>query len=317
MDSPRIGVIGLGSIGHTHIRTWTTLGFAPVCVADNAPAARDAAREHGAWEVYESGEDLLRDGNIDIVSICTPPAFHKDLAIAALKAGKTVLCEKPLASTVADAEEIAAVSTGQLHVGFCHRFEPAIVAIRTLIDTGALGTPITLRNRFAGVMTSPEKTWFSNPAFSGGGSLADTSIHSIDIFRYLLGDVVEVRSLYSTQSSNLGPSLDVEDSGVIVLRNAAGALGVLESSWRTPPGEWSVTVYGTEGLASFDYATGNGIVIDAGGQSSPLSFEPGDRFAAEFSHVLACWRGDGEPRASVQDGLAANRILAAAYASGS
>lgn len=317
MDSPRVGVIGLGAIGRTHITTWQSLGVTPVAIADPLPPALAAAAEQGSWETYESGEELIRLAEVDIVSICTPPAFHKDLAIAALGAGKTVLCEKPLAATVADAEAIvaaAAKSAGQLHVGFCHRFEPAIVAIRKLIDSGELGTIITLRNRFAGVMDSPESTWFSNREISGGGALADTSIHSIDIFRFLLGDAVQVRSLNATHESEHGPALDVEDSGVILLQNDAGAVGVLESSWRTPPGEWSVTVYGTKGQASFDYGTGKGVVVNADGKASPLEFEPGDRFAAEFAHVLACWRGESQPAATAQDGLTANQILAAAYA---
>lgn len=165
-------------------------------------------------------------------------------------------------------------------------------------------------------MDHPEKTWFSNRAISGGGALADTSIHSIDIFRYLLGEATQVRSLHATHASDLGSALDVEDSGVILLQNEAGAIGVLESSWRTPPGEWSVTVYGTRGSASFDYATGQGFFTDANGETSPLEFEPGDRFAAEFAHVLACWRGKAEPAASAQDGLRANQILATAYQNG-
>lgn len=319
MANPRIGVIGLGAIGRTHIATWKSLGHTPVALADPIQGARETVAEQGSWQVYESGEELISSGNVDIVSICTPPAFHKGLVITALNAGKTVLCEKPLASTVADAEAIAAVAEkvpGQLHIGFCHRFEPAIIAIKKLIDTGALGTPITLRNRFAGVMDSPEKTWFANREISGGGALVDTSIHSIDIFRFLLGDAVEVRSLHSTQSSDLGPALDVEDTGVIILRNEAGALGVLESSWRTPPGEWSITVYGTAGQASFDYATGKGVFVNAEGEGSSLDFEPGDRFTAEFTHILSCWRNETEPAATATDGLIANQILEMAYADG-
>ena len=319
MSNPRIGVIGLGAIGRTHISTWGSLGVKPIAIADPLPPALAAMVKQGDWETYESGEELLRLSDVDIISICTPPAFHKDLAIAALDAGKTVLCEKPLAATVEDAEAIAAAaekSSGQLHVGFCHRFEPAIVSIKKLIETGALGKPITLRNRFAGIMDSPESTWFSNAEISGGGALADTSIHSIDIFRFLLGDAVQVRSLNATHESEHGPALDVEDSGVILLQNEAGALGVLESSWRTPPGEWSVTVYGTSGLATYDYATGQGFHTSADGETVPLDFEPGDRFAAEFAHVLACWRGNAEPVATAHDGLIANQILAAAYSDG-
>ena len=317
MSTPRIGVIGLGAIGRTHMNTWSTIGLTPVAVTDAVPTVRDEAARNGEWRVYESAAALIASGEVDIVSICTPPAFHKDLAIAAIEAGLTVLCEKPLAHTVDDAEAIAAAvqhAKGILHVGFCHRFEPAIVALRELIESGELGTIITLRNRFAGMMDHPERTWFANRSISGGGALADTTIHSIDLFRYLLGDAVQVRSLSTTQASELGPALDVEDTGVILLANKAGTLGVLEASWRTPPGEWSVSIYGTRGSAMFDYATGLGTRTSATGDVTALAFAPGDRFSAEFRHVADVWRHGGEPLASVADGLAANRILAEAYA---
>ena len=317
MNNPRIGVIGLGSIGRTHITTWTDIGLSPVAVTDAVPAVRDEAASNGTWRVFASGEDLIASGEVDIVSICTPPAFHKDLAIAAIQAGLTVLCEKPLAHTLEDAEAIAAAvkdASGVLHVGFCHRFEPAMVEIRQLIQAGDLGTIITLRNRFAGHMDHPENTWFANASISGGGVLADTTIHSIDMFRFLLGDAVQVRSLASTQASELGPALNVEDTGVILLANKEGALGILEASWRTPPGEWSVTVYGTKGSVTFDYATGTSTRTSTTGEVTPLNVEPGDRFTAEFQHVADVWRHGGEPKATVADGLAANRILAEAYA---
>lgn len=317
MTSPRIGVIGLGSIGRTHVSTWTEIGFAPVAVTDAVPTVREQAASEGDWAVYESGEALIAIGEVDIVSICTPPAFHKDLAIAALNAGLTVLCEKPLTHTLEDAEAIAEAaenSKGTLHVGFCHRFEPAIMAMHDLIESGKLGTIITLRNRFAGHMEHPENTWFAKQSISGGGALADTTIHSIDMFRYLLGDAVQVRSLATTQSSDLGPALDVEDTGVIVLANEQGALGVLEASWRTPPGEWAVTVYGTAGSAMFDYSTGTGAITSTTGEATPLEFGEGDRFTNEFRHVAHVWEHGGEPRANVRDGVAANRILAQAYA---
>lgn len=317
MTSPRIGVIGLGSIGQTHVNTWKAVGFAPVAVTDAVPAVREKAKSEGDWTVFDSGEEMIASGEVDIVSICTPPAFHKDLAIAALHAGLTVLCEKPLAHTLEDAEAIAKAAqsaTGTLHVGFCHRFEPAIMAIRDLIESGKLGTIITLRNRFAGHMNHPENTWFSKQAISGGGALADTTIHSIDMFRFLLGDAVQVRSLATTQTSDLGAALDVEDTGVILLANAAGALGVLEASWRTPPGEWAVSVYGTGGSAMFDYATGAGVITSTAGDATPLEFGEGDRFTNEFRHVAHIWQHGGEPKAGVHDGVAANRILAQAYA---
>jgi predicted dehydrogenase len=316
--TPRVGVIGLGGIGRIHIASWTATGVAPVAFADAVPAALEATvAEHGG-EGFADGVELIRSGRVDIVSICTPPLFHRELAIAAAEAGVAVLCEKPLARTLEDAEAIveAVERSGTLFsVGFCHRFEPAIEHLKAMIDAGELGEVITFRNRFAGLMANAHETWFSKPAVSGGGALADTSIHSIDLFRHLVGDVTGVEAMTSTRETEHGPALDVEDSGVMILRTERGGLGVIESSWRTPPGEWTVTVYGTRGTAIVDYGTGVSRFIAAGGETRDVEVEAGSRFDREFAHFLACWRGEAEPRVTVRDGLEANRALHMAYES--
>ena len=316
--TPRVGVIGLGAIGRTHIASWKANGVTPVAFADAVPAALEATvAEHGG-ESFSDGVELIRSGKVDIVSICTPPRFHRELVIAAAEAGVAVLCEKPLARTLEDAEAIAEAveRAGTLFsVGFCHRFEPAIEKLKGMIEGGELGEVITFRNRFAGLMANAHETWFSNPAISGGGALADTSIHSIDLFRYLVGDVASVQAMTSTRETEHGPALDVEDSGVMLLRTESGELGVIESSWRTPPGEWTVTVYGTKGTATVDYGTGAFRFTNAEGTTEDVAVESGSRFDREFAHFLACWRGEAQPRVTVQDGVEANRVLHLAYES--
>jgi predicted dehydrogenase len=315
---PRVGVIGLGGIGRIHIASWKVNGVTPVAFADAVPAALEAAvAEHGG-EGFDDGDELIRSGTVDIVSICTPPRFHRDLAIAAAEAGVAVLCEKPLGRTLEDAEAIveAVERRGTLFsVGFCHRFEPAIETLKTMIESGELGDVITLRNRFAGLMANAHETWFSDPEISGGGALADTSIHSIDLFRHLVGDASDVQAMTSTRATEHGPALGVEDSGVMILRTERGELGVIESSWRTPPGEWTVTVYGTKGAAVVDYGTGGFRFTDAAGTTRDVEVDPGSQFDREFAHFLACWRGEAEPRVTVRDGLEANRVLHVAYGS--
>lgn len=316
--SPRIGVIGLGSIGQTHIRTWQELDCPIVAIADISEDVLATTTEKTGAKGFTSAFELLAETTIDIISICTPPAFHKDIAIAASEAGVHILCEKPLASTYEDARDIAEAveRTGAtLHVGFCHRFEPAITEMKSRIESGKVGTLISIHNRFAGHMVNAQDTWFANPDLSGGGALADTAIHSIDIFRYLTGGqpITGVRSLAATQDTDLGPALKVEDSGTIVLQTESGAMGVLEASWRTPPGVWNVAVYGTGGMLQFDYNTHMLRHVTADGDISEESCEDWTRFRREFSHVIATWRGNATPRATVADGVEANRILAEAY----
>jgi predicted dehydrogenase len=315
---PRIGVIGLGSIGRTHIATWIANGITPVAFADAVPAALEATiGEHGG-EGFANGTELIRSGKVDIISICTPPLFHKDLAIAAAEAGVAVLCEKPLARSLPDAEAIveAVERTGILFsVGFCHRFEPAIEKLKEMIDAGELGDIMTFRNRFAGLKADAHTTWFGNPDLAGGGVMADTNVHSIDIFRYLVGDPTDVHAFTSTRETEHGPELQVDDTALLTLRAADGALGIIEGSWRTPPGEWTVTVYGTKGTAFVDYKATGIELRCADGEIEQIDVEPGSRFEREFAHFLACWRGEATPRVTVRDGLAANRILDAAYTS--
>jgi predicted dehydrogenase len=315
---PRVGIIGAGGIGKTHLRTWAANGISPTAIADAKAEILDAAIVDHGGQPYASGFDLIASGTIDIVSICTPPAFHADLAIAAAEAGLAILCEKPLATTVADAERVAEAveRTGALFaMGFCHRFQPEIEALKGLIEAGELGTIREVRNRFAGHLKNVEQTWFANPKIAGGGVLVDTSVHSIDIFRYLVGDVVGVHALTSTRETELGPTLDVEDTGVLILQSADGVLGVIESSWRTPPGEWALSVHGTGGTAVVDYVAMTLRVQGLDGAWRNLDVGEGDRFVREIAAFIACWRGEETPRATLADGVAATRILAAAYRS--
>jgi predicted dehydrogenase len=315
--TPRVGVIGLGSIGRTHINAWKANGITPVAFADAVPTALEGAvAEHGG-EGFDDGVKLIQSGTVDIVSICTPPVFHKDLAIAAAEAGVAVLCEKPLARTLADAEAIAEAveRTGTLlTVGFCHRFQPEIEKLKAMIDGGELGDVMTFRNRFAGLKADAHTTWFGNPAIAGGGVLADTNVHSIDLFRYLIGDPDGIHAFLSTRETEHGPKLQVDDTAVLTLKTPEGVLGVIESSWRTPPGEWTVTVYGTKGTAVVDYKEMTLRKQDTNGTWHDIPVESESRFNREFAHFLACWRGEAEQRVTVRDGVAANRILDAAYA---
>ncbi len=314
--NPRLGVIGTGAIGQIHIRAWGANGIAPVAFADaNAEALAATVATHGGT-AFRDGLELIGSGLVDLVSICTPPLFHRDLAIAALEAGVGVLCEKPLARMLEDADAIADAvvrTDGFLTVGFCHRFQPQIEAMKAMIDAGELGTVMQYRNRFAGHNRDVEQTWFANPEVAGGGVLTDTSIHSIDLFRHLIGEPVRIQALTSTRETYLGPALDVEDTATLTLQTADGTIGIIESSWRTPVGEWTVTVHGTTGTAVVDYSDETLRVKRPDGEWETIDVPEGNRFAREFANVIAAWRGDEPLRVTVEDGLAANRILDAAY----
>ena len=313
--SLRIGIIGCGGIGRTHFNAWSQAGYAPVALVDTVPGAAVALAGSSGAQAYTDIATFLTEASLDIVSICTPPSTHRELVVAAMAAGIHVLCEKPLAPTVADCEAMIAAATAAnklLSVGFCHRFQPHIETMKALIDAGAIGDVIMFRNRFAGHMSNVESKWFSDPVLAGGGVMMDTSVHSVDLFRHLIGDAVSIQASAVTRTTELGPALRVEDTAVILLTSATGVIGTIEASWRTPPGEWVVTVYGTRGSLTMDYDSMQLWQTDATGKRQQVTVTDGDRFVNEVTHFAKCVTGKAPLRVTAADGLAATHILVTA-----
>ena len=316
IEEIRLGVIGAGGIGGTHLRSWQANGIAPVAIADARQETLDNALATYGGTGFNDGAALIASGLVNVVSICTPPKWHAELAIAALDAGIAVICEKPLAKNLEQAQEIAdavARTGGTLTVGFCHRFQPHIEKLKAMIDNGDLGMVMTVRNRFGGHKQDAEKTWFASKEIAGGGVMSDTSIHSIDLVRHLIGDPKWVQALVSTRETPLGPELEVDDTSVMTVKTADGTIGIIDASWRTPPGEWSVTVYGTNGTAVVDYNTLTLKVQDIDKTWREIEVEPGDRIVREIAHFIEVLTRGVPQRVTVEDGLWANRILDAGY----
>lgn len=317
MSTLRIGIIGCGGIGKTHLNAWIAAGYTPVALCDTTPGAAQALVGETGAQAYEDVATFLADAQLDIVSICTPPSTHCALAVQALTAKVHVLVEKPMAPTVAECNTMIAAADRAnrlLSVGLCHRFQPHIQVMQQSIEEGLIGTPMMFRNRFAGVLPSVETRWFSDPALAGGGVIMDTCVHSVDLFRFLFGDVRRVQASATTRATDLGPALRVEDTAILTLTSLDGVIGVIEASWRTPPGEWSVSVYGTSGTLTMDYNTNILTHQRADGVSTTLPVVDADRFTAEVSHFAACVRGEAALRVTGVDGRQATAILCAAMA---
>lgn len=315
----KVGIVGCGGIGRRHLLSYRNCGLAPTALADAVPESAKAAAAEWGGTAYGDYREMFARGGLDAISICTPPSSHREIAAAALQAGIAVLCEKPMASTLEDAEAMAQAAERAetlFMIGHCHRFQPHIEKLRELIDADEIGVVRMFRSRFGFVFRGVENAWFSDPEVAGGGILLDTHVHSVDIFRFLVGEVEEVSALWSTVDTPLGPALRVEDSAVLTARTREGVLGVMEASWRTAPGESRVTVYGTGGSATVDYGT-NELMIHKEGEDSPNVVEVTDanRFDREIAHFLAAVRGAEAPRLTAADGVAAIRILTGAYSS--
>ncbi|MCC6730115.1 MAG: Gfo/Idh/MocA family oxidoreductase [Chthonomonadales bacterium] len=316
MSELKVAVVGCGGIGSVHMARWANVPGARLsAVCDlNGSAAADAAGKYGA-AAFEDRAAMLAGGGFDIVDICTPPNEHAAVASAALAAGAHVLCEKPLARTPEEARTIvdeAARRERLLMTAFCHRFHPPIVFARELIAAGDLGRVIMFRNRFSGHFAGIEDRWFSDPEVAGGGSLLDTAIHSVDLFRFLVG---EVRGATGRVGTFL-PGLRVDDSAAFVLQSEDGAIGVIESSWATPGGRNVVEIYGTAGSCIVDYDSGELTYRTADMAFAQTRVVEGvDRFQAEVEHFAEAVRGTRPLAVTGRDGLRANEVVAEVYAS--
>jgi predicted dehydrogenase len=205
--------------------------------------------------------------------------------------------------------EAAEGSGTLLMTAFCHRFHPPVVAVRALIDNGTLGRILMFRNRFGTRFAGVEDRWFSDRETAGGGTLMDTAIHSVDLFRHLVG---EVKSATGAVHSFNPAIRQVEDSGAMLLTAEDGAIGVIEASWMTPWSANVVELYGERGAAVIDYNTGE--TRFSGPAEIDFTDIDGDRFVEELRHFAAAVRGETPLRVTGHDGLRAVEIIHEAYA---
>ncbi len=195
-----ISLIGAGGIARAHAAAADSLGQGEhgvriVAVVDPVETARETlAKTTGgrAFADFSSlREGLAEQDQPQAVIVCTPPSARLPVVEQALQAGLGVLIEKPPAHTLADARELVALSERFADqpclVGFCHRFTPAVDAMIQHVAAGLIGEVVRFENTFAANLPHLREAWMSDPLRSGGGSLIDTGLHSLDLFRYLFG----------------------------------------------------------------------------------------------------------------------------------
>ena len=258
-----IGIIGCGKIAQVrHLPEYAANPGANITALFdlNAERAAQLAEQYHA-KAYPSYEALLQSPDVDAVSVCTANHSHAEITCAALAAGKHVLCEKPMATTLADCERMVALarSTGlRLMIGQNQRLAAAHRLGRDMIAAGAIGTPLTFRTAFR--HGGPETwsidpgagTWFFDRKRAVMGAMADLGIHKTDLIQYLLGQtIVETKATLTTLDKRLadGSLIGVDDNAVCIYTMSGGALGTMTTSWTNyGPEENSTVISGTEGV---------------------------------------------------------------------
>ncbi|MCD6291227.1 MAG: Gfo/Idh/MocA family oxidoreductase [Anaerolineae bacterium] len=315
-DKIRVAVVGAGNIARAHLNAYVQSGRAEiVAVADVVEEIAQARAEEFDCKAYTGHREMFDSEDIQAISVCTPPIAHREVTEAALERGLAVLCEKPLARTVEEAQAMVKAAdrtNGILMTALCHRFHPAVCALREMITAGRLGQIIHFHNRFAFRFVGVENTWFVNPEIAGGGILLDTAVHSVDLFRFLVG---EVESAWARLHTTL-PGLKVEDSAILHVHSTEGADGVIECSWVTPVSEAAIWLYGTRGEAVVDYAAAElRYRLEGDDDWTRVPDEGPNRFVGEINHFLDCVVNGTKPTVDGREGLRALEILAAGYRS--
>lgn len=329
MKTINVGVVGLGFMGLTHMKAYGQVPgsrIAAVCDSVRLPAdgklgsisgnivkTDDLKLDMSQVQGYRNYEDMVLNPEIDLVDICVPTPLHIPIASAALKAGKHVLCEKPVARTSAAArelEELAKVSKGVLMPAMCLRFWPEWAWLRQAVQEGRYGKALAARFR----RVSEPPAWSQASYFKGedsGGALLDLHIHDTDFVQFCFG---RPSAVFSTGLSRFSGAIDY----VMTQYHVDTCASVhAEGSWLMGPGfgfNMSYTVNFENATA--DYDSGRGAealkVFEKGQQPRVIQCPGGDGYVGELAHIVECIREGKQPSTvTIRDGIGAIEICEA------
>ncbi|MBI4659939.1 MAG: Gfo/Idh/MocA family oxidoreductase [Verrucomicrobia bacterium] len=323
-----VAVVGLGFMGVTHLKSYrqiTSARLVAVCDAVRLPvngvipgvsgniSDADAFKLSDDVKVFRNVEDVLADPTVDLVDLCVPTPLHHPQALAALKAGKHVLCEKPLARTSALAREIvaaAAKAKGFLMPAMCLRFWPEWSWIKHAIQANTYGKVLAARFR----RVSEPPGWSRDTYFKGdqsGGALLDLHIHDVDFIQFCFG---RPRSVYSSGLSRFSGAMD---HVVTIYQVASGAAVYAEGTWLMSNGHgFNMTCTFNFERATVDYDLSRGaealLLFEEGQPRRVIRCQEPDGYIGELAHMIDSIQSGRPPSVvTVQDGLSAVEICEA------
>lgn len=322
------GIVGCGAAAVTHARLLADIPDACLFgVADkNTEAASKFAAEYGAT-AYGSYEEMLADERIDVITVATPSYFHKENAIAALRAGKHVVLEKPMALCAADCDEIIEniKSTGKLLTVMAQmRMSEDVTKVKQLVSEGAFGkislVELTMKY-YRNEDYYASSNWRGTLKYDGGGALINQGIHGIDFIMYIMGDILRVKAFKKTVTHNI----EAEDTLTAVAEFECGALGVIEASTCAYPGfERLIKIHGDKGYVEMSENSISALMIN-GEMVEHISSEKYSSGAAtntvanvvyhqyQVQNFIAAIRGEEKIVSDCYDGKRAVRVIEEIY----
>jgi len=250
-DNPGFAIIGCGLIGRKRAAALTNGRLLFACDLDGTRAADLASRVPGCQATTDA-DAVLRDPAVDAVIVSTLNASLAPLSLAAVRAGKHVLVEKPgglRAGQLREVQAEAARTGTRVRLGYNHRFHPGLQKARELVDSGALGPLMFLRGRYGhGGRKGYDREWRADPNLSGGGELIDQGVHLIDIAGWFLGEFTAADGHCATYFWDM----PVDDNAFLSLRTAAGQTAWLHASCTEWKNLFSLEIYGRDGKIAID-----------------------------------------------------------------
>ncbi|MDO7269753.1 Gfo/Idh/MocA family protein [Shouchella clausii] len=257
MSKLKVAVVGCGSIAiHRHVPEYAANpNVELVAFCDlNIEVAQKLADQYGVKQVYDSHEAMLKEAKMDAVSVCTQNVDHAQVSIDAANAGCHVLCEKPMATSIEEAQQMidaAKANNVKLMIGHNQRLMPPHVKAKEILQSGKIGKPLTFKTTFGhggpdAWSIQGKDTWFFQKDKAFVGAMGDLGVHKIDLMRWLFDEeVAEVAAFVET----LDKDADVDDNATTLLRMENGAIGTMAASWTYYKGEDNTTsIYGEKGV---------------------------------------------------------------------
>ena len=330
----RVGVAGLGWPGNAHLRGFAASGgYKVVAVADLIPSRRQRAmQEFGAQREYADAMDLVRDKEVDAISVCLPNHQHAAVAVGALRAGKHVICEPPPALNAAEAKRMdaAAAKAGKvLLYAIQRRFGPGEQAAKQAIVKGYAGDVYHARATWLRTRGVPQGTgWYTDQSKSGGGAMTDLGVPMLDLAWHLMGQPRPIGA-YAVSYKRFGDLIpastvyDVEDEAFAVLTFEGGKSLELAASWainQAPQQNGTVCrVYGTAGAVEVYTPQGAVMYRNFGlkGEAKETALKPPKvvHHAALMRHFRECVLGKATPMIGGKEGVALMQMVGAIYKS--
>jgi predicted dehydrogenase len=323
----KVGIIGLGWPGREHLKGYSKSKRAEVvAVCDaNGELAQQVADGNDVPKVYTDHKKLLQDPEIEAVSVCLPNFLHAPVSIDALKAGRHVICEKPPALDVKQAQRMADTADKAgltLMYALCQRFTGAAKLVKSYIDAGDLGEIYFARAVYHRRRGIPLGTgsWFTDKSRSGGGALIDIGVHALDCAWWLMGSPKPVSisgNVYHEFGHVVpqGTNFDVDDSAFGLIKFDNGATLILECSWAlNQPGGSVTQLAGTKGGVEMNPVT---ILTERDGVQLDVTpkVPDADNFAGQTDHFIECLQTGREPIMSAEQGVHLMQMLEGIYKS--